>query len=158
LGAVIALAACSQQASGASASFEVGTAAAPTTAPDATTTEIANLMDIVNARIPAPAKGSTTTQLEVTLADTGATPDALQSASSPVASSVVFTSNGHTIPQISIPVANGVFLSTGPPYPDRILLNGLHQQLRAGQTVAITLTFAHAGRTTLQVPVVPPTT
>jgi copper(I)-binding protein len=156
-GVVLALAACGQQASGAQAPVEIGTGTAPPAAPDVTTTEIADAMDIVNARIPAPAAGSGTAQVEVTFADTNTVPDALRAASSPAARAVVFTSNGHTVPQISIPVANGVSVSTGPPYPDRILLTGLREQLRAGQTVAISLTFAKAGRATLQVPVIPPT-
>jgi copper(I)-binding protein len=69
---------------------------------------------------------------------------------------VEFTSNGHAVSQISIPLADGTSLSTGPPYPDRILLTGLLHPLRVGQVVTITLVFAQAGRATLQVPVVPP--
>ena len=68
----------------------------------------------------------------------------------------MFTSDGHATPRITIPVAAGASLSTGPPHPDRMLLTGLRHPLRAGQTVAISLVFARAGKATLQVPVVPP--
>jgi hypothetical protein len=53
-----------------------------------------------------------------------------------------------TVPQITIPVGAGPSLSTGPPNPDRILLTGLGRQLRAEQTVTISLTFARAGHAT----------
>ena len=68
----------------------------------------------------------------------------------------MFTSDGRAIPRISIPVAAGSSLSTGPPYPDRILLTGLRHPLRTGQMVTISLTFARAGQATLQIPVIPP--
>lgn len=114
-------------------------------------------MDVISARIPAPAARAVTAQAEMTLADTSAAgPDALRAASSPAARAVVFTSNGHPIAQIPIPVAAGSSLSTGPPSPDRILLTGLRHPLRAGQMVTISLTFARAGQVTLQVPVIPP--
>jgi copper(I)-binding protein len=153
---VIALTACgSQQTSGSPAPEGPGTAAAPT-APAGTTTEIGDSMDVINARIPAPPEGSATAQAEMTLADTStAGPDTLRTASSPAARAIVFTSNGHTVPQITIPVAAGSSLGTGPPNPDRILLTGLRRRLRAGQTVTISLTFARAGHATLQVPVIP---
>jgi len=38
--------------------------------------------------------------------------------------------------------------TAGPPYPDRILLTGLRHPLHMEHTVAITLTFARAGRRT----------
>lgn len=92
----------------------------------------------------------------MTLADIStAGPATLRAVSSPAARAVVFTSNGHTVPQITIPVAAGSSLSTGPPYPDRILLTGLRHQLRAGQTVTIWLAFARAGPAALRFPVIP---
>jgi len=155
-GVVIALPACgSPRSSGSPGSEGSGSAAAPTVL-SGTTTEIGDSVDVINARIPAPPRGSATAQVEVTLADTSAAgPDTLRAASSPAARTVVFTSNGHAVPQIVIPVAAGSSLSTGPPNPDRILLTGLRLQLHAGQTVTITLAFARAGRSTLQVPVIP---
>jgi copper(I)-binding protein len=157
-GAVIALAACGSQPSASPASDGPGTAAAQSDAPAGTTTRIADSMDVINARIPASAAGSATAQVEVTLADTStAGPDTLLAATSPVARAVVFTSNGHAVPRITIPVAAGSSLSTGPPHPDRILLTGLRHQLRTGQTVSISLVFAVAGHATFQVPVVEPT-
>jgi hypothetical protein len=91
-------------------------------------------MDVINARIPAPAAGSATAQVEVTLADTGtAGPGTLLAATSPAARAVIFTSNGHAVPRITIPVAAGSSLSTGPPHPDRFLPTGLRGQLRTGR-------------------------
>lgn len=157
-GAVIVLAACGSQPSASLAPGGPGIAADQPAAPGGTTTRIADSMDVINARIPAPAAGSSTAQVEITLADTGTGgPDTLLAASSPVARAVIFTSNGHAVPRITIPVAAGSSLTTGPPHPDRILLTGLRHQLRTGQTVAISLVFALAGHATLQVPVIPPT-
>ncbi len=119
---------------------------------------IADSMDVINARIPALAADSATAQLEVTLADTSTEgSDMLLAAASPAARAIIFTSNGHTVPWITVPVADGASLSTGPPHQDRILLTGLRRQLRAGQTVSISLVFAQAGHATLQVPVIKPT-
>jgi copper(I)-binding protein len=112
-------------------------------------------VDVISARIPAPPDGSSTAQAEMTLASTTG-PDVLRAASSPAARAIVFTSHGRAVPQITIPLAVGSSLSTGPPYPDRILLTGLRGQLRAGQMVTISLTFARAGQATLHVPVIPP--
>lgn len=155
---VIALAACGSQPSASPAPGGPGTAEAQSAAPGGTTMRIADSMDVINARIPAPAAGAATAQVEVTLADTStAGPDTLLAATSPAARAVVFTSNGHAVPQITIPVAAGSSLSTGPPNPDRILLTGLRRQLRTGQTVTISLVFALAGHATLQVPVIEPT-
>jgi copper(I)-binding protein len=126
-------------------------------APMGTTVEVGGTVDVVTARIPAPPAGSATAEVEMTLADTSvAGPDVLRAASSPAARAIVFTSNGRVIPQITIPVAVGSSLTTGPPYPDRILLTGLRHPLRTGQTVVLSLTFARAGRATFQVPVIPP--
>jgi len=152
---VIAVAACgSGQARAGTPPEQPGTA---TAVPAGTTTQVRGSMDVISARIPAPAAGAVTAQAEMTLADTStAGPDALRAASSPAARAVVFTSDGHAITQIAIPVAAGSSLSTGPPYPDRILLTGLRHPLRTGQMVTISLTFARAGQATLQVPVIPP--
>jgi copper(I)-binding protein len=155
--AVIGIAACSPQPSGVSGTGEPGTAVAQPAAAEGITTEIADSIDVINARIPAPPEGSDTAQVEMTMADTNiAGPDTLREPSSPAARAVVFTSSGHAVPEVTIPVADGSSLTTGPPDPDRILLTGLRRPLRAGQTVAITLVFARAGQGALRVPVVPP--
>lgn len=112
-------------------------------------------MDVISARIPAPAAGAVTAQAEMTLASTTG-PDTLRAASSPGARAIVFTSNGRAVPQIAIPLAAGSSLTTGPPYPDRILLTGLRHPLRTGEMVTISLVFARAGRVTFRVPVIPP--
>ena len=118
-------------------------------------TEIHHGIDVVDARVPAPPPGSTTAQVEVTLADINGTgPDTLLAATSPAARTVAFTGNGHAVAGITIPAAAGS--STGPPNPDRILLSGLHHPLRAGQSITISLVFARAGHATLRVPVVSP--
>ena len=117
-------------------------------------TVAAAAIDVIDARVPAPPARSATAQAEMTLASTTG-PDVLQRVVSPAARAITFTSNGHLIPQITIPVAEGSSLTIGPPYPDRILLTGLRHPLRIGQAVTITFTFAHA---TLQVPVTPPVT
>jgi copper(I)-binding protein len=157
-GAVIVLAACGSQPPASPVAGGPVTGAAQSVAPAGTTVRIADSIDVIDARIPAPAVGSATAQVEVTLADTStAGPDALLAATSPAARAVMFTSNGHAVPQVTIPVAAGSSLSTGPPHPDRILLTGLRDQLRTGQTVTISLVFALAGHATLQVPVVEPT-
>lgn len=159
-GAVIAVAALA--ACGSEAPPTVGAApGAPQTvaggAGDAgLTTGVNNDIDVIDARIPAPSAGSTTAQVEVTLADINAAgPDTLLSATSPAARAITFTRDGHAIAGITIPVADGVSISTGPPNPDRILLTGLRTSLRSGQSVTISLVFARAGRATLRVPVVP---
>jgi copper(I)-binding protein len=155
---VIVLAACGSQPPASPAAGGTGTAAAQPAAPAGTTVRIADSMDVINARIPAPAAVSATAQVEITLADIStAAPDTLLAATSPAARAVVFTSNGHAVPRITIPVAAGSSLSTGPPHPDRILLTGLRHQLRTGQTVTISLVFALAGHATLQIPVIEPT-
>ena len=119
---------------------------------------IADLMDVINARIPVPAAGAATAQVEIPLADTStAGPDTLLAATSPAARAIVFTSNGQAVARVTIPVAAGSSLTTGPPHPDRILLTGLRRQLRTGQTVTVSLVFALAGHATLQVPVIEPT-
>jgi copper(I)-binding protein len=157
--AAIGLAACgSEQPSDGQGLQVVGSGAAPSAAPEGTSTEIRDSMDVIDARIPAAPEGSATAQVEVTLADISAAgPDVLRAASSTAAQAVEFTSNGHAVPRITIPAAAGSSLSTGPPNPDRILLTGLRRQLRAGQTVTISLVFARAGQVTLHVPVIPAT-
>jgi periplasmic copper chaperone A len=153
----LAVAACgSEQPSTPSAQAPASVATVPA-APLGTTVEVGGIVDVVTARIPAPPAGAATAEVEMTLADiSAAASDTLRAASSPAARTVVFTSDGRVIPRIVIPVASGSSLTTGPPYPDRILLTGLRQRLRTGQTVTITLTFARAGQATLRVPVIPP--
>lgn len=120
-------------------------------------TEINHDIDVVDARVPAPPPGSTTAQVEMTLADiNSAGPDTLLAATSPAARAVAFTGTGHAVAGITIPAAAGSSISTGPPNPDRILLSGLHHPLRAGQSITISLVFARAGHATLRVPVVSP--
>jgi copper(I)-binding protein len=146
--------------SGCGQSPPAGAAAPGTSAaqPDGATVRIANSMDVINARIPAPAPGSRTAQLEVTMADTGtAGPDTLLAATSPAARAITFTRRGQAAPEYGIPIAAGSSVSAGPPHRELILLTGLTRRLQVGQAVAVSLLFARAGHATLQVPVVEPT-
>ena len=155
--ALLVIAGCGARPSATSPAQALPTPVTGPAAPLGATVEVAGSVDVVAARIPAPPAGSATALVEMTLASISpADPDALRAATSPAARAVVFTSRGRVIPQIAIPVAGTAILSTGPPYPDRILLTGLRLPLRTGQTVTISLTFAHAGRARLRVPVVPP--
>jgi copper(I)-binding protein len=151
--AILALAACSRQ----QGTIEPAAAPQATTGSSGTgtTIELNAAIDVIDARIPAPPAGASTAQIEVTLASTTG-PDVLKAAATPAARSITFTSNGHPIARLTIPLAAGSSLTTGPPYPDRILLTGLRHPLRPGQAVTITLTFTHAGQATLRVPVTPP--
>ncbi|HEY1823925.1 MAG TPA: copper chaperone PCu(A)C [Trebonia sp.] len=155
--AVIALAACGSEEP--AASPEAGAPQTVAAGPDVSGTSvlIRQDMDVIGARIPAPSAGSDTAQVEVSLADAStAGADTLVAASSPAARAIVFTTNGHTVPKITVPAAPAPDINTGPPNQDRVLLTGLRGTLRAGQTVTLTLVFAHAGQATLQVPVIPP--
>ena len=120
------------------------------------TAQVAGIVDVIDARIPAPPAGSARTLVEMTLADANPGESAvLLAARSPAARAIVFTSHGRVIPHIAIPVSAGSSLTAGPPYPDRILLTGLRRRLTPGELVTISLVFAHAGQATLRVPVTP---
>lgn len=120
------------------------------------TTQVGGVVDVINARIPAPPAGSAQTQVEVTLADANPGESAvLLAARSPAARAIVFTSHGRVISHITIPVSAGTSLTVGPPNPGRILLTGLRRKLTPGGLVTISLVFAHAGQATLRVPVTP---
>lgn len=156
-GTVLCLAACGLEQPSAGAEAAASQTAAAGAGSAGTTLQVAGAMDIIDAVIPAPPAGSATALVEMTLASTDAAgPDVLSAASSPAARAITFTVSGKPVPRIVIPVAAGSSVTTGPPHPDRILLTGLRHRLRTGQTVSISLTFTHAGRATIQVPVVPP--
>lgn len=156
--AVTCLSACGVVQPAANAGEQASQGAPAKSASTGTTLQVGGAMDIVDAFIPAPRAGSATAQVEMTLANTDtAGPDVLRAASSPAARSIIFAISGLTVPHIVIPVADGSSVTTGPPYPDRIVLTGLRHPLRAGQTVTISLTFTQAGRATIQVPVIPAT-
>ena len=95
----------------------------------------------------------------LTVRNTGSSPDALVGASSAIAASATL----HTeIAQGSVEVmAPLVRLDVNPhgeaslmPGHDHVMLEGLHQALKVGQTVVVTLRFAHAGGIPVTVPVV----
>jgi copper(I)-binding protein len=85
--------------------------------------------------------------------DAGSTAELVR-ASSPAARGAEFTRLGRAIGQIAIPVSAGGALAVGPPNPCRLLLTRLTGQLKTGQVVTLTLTFARAGQVTLRVPVI----
>lgn len=157
-GAVLALAACGSEQPSVSPGFVAVSPSGPASpAPSqGTTVRVGTSLDVVDARIPAPPGGSSTAQVELTLADISATgADVLQSARSPAARAVVFTSNGHAVSKLTVPAAVGAGLTAGPPSPYRVLLTGLRHPLHVGQLVTVSLAFAQAGSTTIQVPVIP---
>jgi copper(I)-binding protein len=111
-----------------------------------TTAELGSVVDVVDARIPAPAKGVTQAQFEMTLAVVKpGTSVALTSVSTPAARSVELLSHGHAATRISVPVAAGTNVQFGPPAPTEILLIGLTSPLKLGQSVKVTLTFDMTG-------------
>ena len=105
-----------------------------------------------NLHVSPPQSGSTITTDQPAavlgvFTNTGDEADALTSASSPAAASVTLTDSGKVVTSIAVP-AHGAPSTTW-----ALVMSGLSQELHAGQYVSITLTFAKAGRTTLQVPV-----
>jgi copper(I)-binding protein len=119
-----------------------------------TTAQIGSLVDVITARIPAPPAGAGQAQLEMTLAvTTPGTSVALTAISSPAAQHAVLLTRGHATARISVPLQAGENIQIGPPAPDEILLTGLRERLRLGQSVSVTMTFGRSGRATLTVPV-----
>jgi copper(I)-binding protein len=119
-----------------------------------TTTQIGSFVDVITARIPAPPAGAGQAQLEMTLAvTTPGTSVALTAVSSPAAQHAVLLDRGHATARIGVPVQAGENVQIGPPAPDEILLTGLRERLRLGQSVTVTMTFGRSGRATLAVPV-----
>jgi copper(I)-binding protein len=119
-----------------------------------TTAQIGSLVDVITARIPAPSAGAGQAQLEMTLAvTTPGTSVALTAISSPAAKHAVLLTHGHATARISVPLQAGENIQIGPPAPDEILLTGLRERLRLGQSVSVTMTFGRSGRATLTVPV-----
>jgi copper(I)-binding protein len=119
-----------------------------------TSTQVGSFVDVITARIPAPPAGAGQAQLEMTLAVTvPGTSVVLTAVSSPAARHAVLLTRGHAAARISVPVQAGEIIQVGPPAPDEILLTGLREQLRLGQSVSVTMTFGRSGRATLTVPV-----
>jgi copper(I)-binding protein len=118
------------------------------------TDQVGGLVDVVTARIPQPPAGATEAQLEMTLAvTTPGTPAALTAISTPSAASAVLLTSGHAATKITVPLSAGTNVQIGPPSKDEILLKGLREKLKLGQTVPVTMTFGKAASTTLKVPV-----
>ena len=118
---------------------------------DYTNAELGDL-SLRNLAIEAPlsdgvlAKGDVAT-LTGAVVNTGATDDALTSASSDAAATAKLLVDGSPVTSVPVP-ASGTSGTTW-----AVSLEGLTKDLRAGQYVTVTLTFDKAGRTTLQVPV-----
>lgn len=79
--------------------------------------------------------------------NTSGTPDSLTSVTSPAAATVTLAEKGDPVAAIPVP-ADGLSSTTW-----SIVLSGLTAELHAGQYISLTLDFANAGRTTVQVPV-----
>jgi copper(I)-binding protein len=119
-----------------------------------TTIEIGSFVDVITARIPAPPAGAGQAQLEMTLAvTTPGTSVALTAVSSPAARRAVLLSHGHASARIDVPLQAGENVQIGPPAPDEVLLTGLRERLRLGQSVMVRMTFGRSGGATLTVPV-----
>jgi copper(I)-binding protein len=118
------------------------------------TDQVGGLVDVVTARIPQPPANATEAQLEMTLAvTTPGTPAALTAISTPAAASAVLLIKGRAATRITVPLSAGTNVEIGPPSPDEILLKGVHETLKLGQTIPVTMTFGKAAHTTLKVPV-----
>ena len=112
-------------------------------------------VEVIGARIPAPAARAGRAEVAMALVNTDpGTKAELARASSPAARGAEFTHLGRVVSQITIPVSAGGALAVGPPHPYRLLLTGMAGQLRPGQVVTLTLAFARAGQVTLRVPVI----
>ena len=129
-------------------------AVAPDEQNGGTTGQIGSIVDVVNARIPDPAKGATQAQLEMTLAvTTPGTSVALTSVTTPAARGAELLNDGHAATRISVPVAAGTNVQFGPPALTEILFTGLRSPLKLGQSVKVTMIFGKSGSGTLNVPV-----
>jgi copper(I)-binding protein len=119
-----------------------------------TTAEFGSVVDIVSARIPAPAAGATQAELEMTLAVTSeTTSETLTSVTTPAARGVELLSGGHAITRMSLVVPVGNSVQFGPPGTMDLLLTGLKGPLKLGQSVKVTMTFGKAATGTMSVPV-----
>lgn len=116
-------------------------------------------IEVIDPYIPLPASPSVAA-VYLTVRNTGTTADALIGAASAIAASATL----HTeITQGSVEVmAPLVRLDLSPhadaslaPGHDHVMLEGIHQVLKVGQSVTVTLRFAHAGQIAVAVPVVP---
>ena len=81
-----------------------------------------------------------------TFLNQGSTPDRLRDVSSELATTVTLTLDGQPVTGIPVPPGGAVGTWTA-------VLSGLTRQVRAGEYIPVTLTFATSGRTTLNVPV-----
>jgi copper(I)-binding protein len=97
-----------------------------------------------NVYLVGPATKGTSAQLVTALFNGGQTPDSLVSLSSPVSAAARTPANATLSPG-----GGAVYLPNGA----APTLDGLKQDLRVGQTVPVTFTFARSGTLTLDVPV-----
>ncbi len=150
----VAIVGCGQESPAVGAGPNQGGVGSPSS--QGATVRVGPFVEVIGARIPAPSAWSAQAQVEMTLANANpAAAAVLLEASSPAARGAEFTSRGRVIAQITIPTSAGFALPIGPPNPERLVLTGLHRQLRPGQLVTLDLTFARAGHATLRVPVIP---
>jgi copper(I)-binding protein len=117
---------------------------------DAASTDLDSIA-VRNLHVQAPTSGRTLASggqavLTGTFVNTGDTADSLLSITTDVASSVTLMIDGRQVTEVPIP-ARG----TSPAWT--AVLDGLTKDLHAGDYVSVTLSFARAGRTTLQAPV-----
>ena len=114
-------------------------------------------LEVIDPFLPDPASPSVAA-IYLTVKNTGARPDALISASSPIsADSMLMKENGHgssmaMLAELRIPAHGQASLKPG---RDHLMLEQPRMKFRVGQTVLVTLRFERAGSVTLKVPVVP---
>jgi len=116
-------------------------------------------IEIIDPYLPNPASPSVAA-VYLTVRNTGSTPDALVGASSAIAASatlhteIVQGSYEAMVPLVRLGVSAHGQASLVPGH-DHVMLEGLNQALKVGQTVTVTLRFANAGQVAVPVLVVP---
>jgi periplasmic copper chaperone A len=128
------------------------------TGPSAAQTQSAGKIAVADAWSRATPAGSKTAVVYMTLVNGGAAADRLVGATTPVADKVAFHSNTNDngvmqmreLPAIDVEPGAKVVLKPGGTH---IMLVGLKQQLKEGQTLPLTLEFENAGKIELQVPI-----
>ena len=137
---------------------ENNTNKAPAAPTASQTSTAASVMKVENPYARAVPPGQANSGAFMTFVNTGDTDHSVKSASSTVANSVELhthtNNNGvmemRQIPQIDVPAKGRVELAPGGLH---VMFLGLKQDLKAGETVAITLTFDDGSTTTVNAPI-----
>lgn len=122
---------------------------------DAVAAHLGNL-EIVHPFLPDPASPSVAA-VYLTVRNTGSSPDALVSVSTPVthsASLMTENSNGTMTPLVNLPIPAHGSASLAPGH-NHLMLENLSTPFTVGEALTVTLRFSRAGVVTVEVPVVP---